>query len=140
MAGRKNQEGLPAAEEVNAFLGKEACLEGKMSFKGIFHIDGKYDGEVLSGDSLVIGNKAEVNAKIDVNNLIVMGKVRGNIKADNRIEIHPSGELQGNIQTSALIIMEGAIFEGKCQMGKKEIKGHEKVSSHKVKEKERTKT
>jgi len=135
MLGGKNQKGVPTSAEVNAFLGKGASLEGKMSFEGTFHIVGKYEGGILSGDSLVIAETAEVNARIKVNNLVVKGKVSGNIRATNRIEIHRSGEIWGDIQTPALIIMEGALFEGNCQMGKREIRGHEKVSSQKAKRK-----
>ena len=151
MLGGKNQKGVPTSAEVSAFLGKGASLEGKMSFEGTFHIVGKYEGGILSGDSLVIAETAEVNAQIKVNNLvvegkasgnirannlIVKGKVSGNIRANNRIEIHRSGEIWGDIQTPALTIMEGVLFEGKCRMGKREIKGHEKVSSRKQKRRE----
>ena len=148
--GGKNQKGLATSAEVNAFLGEGTSIEGKMSFEGTFHIVGNYEGEILSGDSLVIAETAEVNARIKVNNLvvkgkvsgnigannlIVKGKVSGNIKANDRIEIHRLGEIWGDIQTPALIIMEGALFEGNCQMGKREIRGHEKVSSQKAKKK-----
>ncbi len=133
MIGAKDQKGLPRAEEVNAFLGKGTTFEGKMTFEGIFRLDGKFDGEIFAGDSLIIGETGEVNAQINVNALIVNGKVSGNIAAKTRVEIYPPGTVHGNIKTPILIISEGAIFEGNCQMGKEEARRDEKVSVLKMK-------
>jgi len=137
MIAAKNQKGVPRAEEVNAFLGKGTTFEGKMTFEGLFRLDGKFDGEIFSGDSLVIGETGEVDAQINVNNLIVNGKISGNITANNRIEIAPSGEIRGNIQTSTLVMSEGAIFEGNCQMEKRQAGREEKISFLGTKETEK---
>jgi cytoskeletal protein CcmA (bactofilin family) len=106
----------PLAGEVNAFLGKGTSLEGKIRFEGMFRVEGAFHGEVLSGDSLVIGKTGEVKGQIHVGNLIVKGKLSGHVTADSRVEITPSGQIQGDIQTSTLIISEGAIFDGSCKM------------------------
>lgn len=133
MIGGKDQKGLPRTEEVNAFLGKGTTFEGKMTFEGMFRLDGKFDGEIFSGDSLVIGETGEVNAQINVNALIVNGKVSGGIAANSRVEIYPPGKVLGDIKTPILVISEGAIFEGHCQMGRMETRRDEKVSVLKVK-------
>lgn len=116
MLGKKDQEGLPTTDGVNAFIGRKTAFEGKIRFEGMFRIDGKYDGEILSGDSLVVGETAEVSARINVNTLTVHGKVNGNIAAKKRILIYPPGKLLGDIQTPVLAMSEGAIFEGNCRM------------------------
>jgi cytoskeletal protein CcmA (bactofilin family) len=133
MLGGKDQKGIPRTDEVNAFLGKGTTFEGKMTFEGLFRLDGKFDGEIFSGDSLIIGETGEVNAQIKVNNLIVNGNLKGSVTAGTRVEIYPPGRLLGDIQTPILIISEGAIFEGNCQMGKRESKRDEKVSVLKTK-------
>ena len=137
MLGRKTEEGVFTTGKVNAFLGKGTDFEGKIRFEGMFRIDGKYQGEILSGEALVIGDTGDVNAQISVNNLIVNGKVSGNITASNRIEIAPSGEIRADIQTSKLVISEGAIFEGNCQMEERQIRRDEKVSFLKTQESEK---
>jgi len=135
MIGKKDQEGLPTTEGVNAFLGISTVSEGKISFEGMCRLDGKYDGEILSGDSLVIGETAEVNGQITVNTLTVHGKVNGNITAKKRLVIYPPGKILGDIQTPVLVVSEGAVFEGNCQMERREITGDEKFSSLEVREK-----
>jgi cytoskeletal protein CcmA (bactofilin family) len=134
MIGKKSQEKPATTDGVNAYVGRNTTFEGKIRFEGIFRIDGTYDGEVLSGDSLVVGETAEVNAQINVNTLTVHGHVNGNITAKNRILIHSPGKVLGDIQTPVLVISEGAIFQGNCQMGKREDKRDEKVSHLKKKE------
>ena len=133
MLGGKDREGLPTTEGVNAFVGRRTAFQGKIRFEGLFRIDGKYDGEILSGDSLFIGETGEVNGQINVQILVVNGKVNGNIKAAKRIEIHSPGEILGDIQTPVLVISEGAVFVGNCQMEK--MRG-EKISSLKARESE----
>ena len=115
-------------DEVNAFLGKGTTFEGKMTFEGMFRLDGRFDGEISSGDSLIVGETGVVNAQITVNVLVINGLVNGNITANTRVEIHPPGKVQGNIQTPILVISEGAIFDGNCKMEKGEFKREEKVS------------
>jgi cytoskeletal protein CcmA (bactofilin family) len=128
MIGTKDQKGVPGTEEVNAFLGRGTTFDGKMSFDGMFRLDGKFKGEIVSGDSLIIGETGEVDAQIKVNSLIVNGKLTGGVTASIRIEINPPGKVLGDIKTPVLVISEGAVFEGNCQMEKKELGRDEKVS------------
>jgi cytoskeletal protein CcmA (bactofilin family) len=128
MIGGKDQKGLPRAEEVNAFLGKGTTFEGKMTFQGMFRLDGRFTGEIFAGGFLIIGEAGEVNARINVDALIVNGKVSGSVAASTRVEIHPPGRVTGDMKTPVLVIAEGAIFEGNCQMEKRETKRDEKVT------------
>jgi len=116
--GKRNGAELPTTDGVNAFIGKRTVFKGKMSFQGMFRVDGKYEGEIISGDSLVVGETAEISARIHVNTLTVHGNVNGNVIAKKRILIYPPGRILGDIQTPVLAVSEGAIFEGKCRMTK----------------------
>lgn len=104
--------------ELEAFLGKNTTFEGKMIFEGIARLDGKFHGEIFSGDALIIGETAAVNAEIKVGTLIVDGEVSGNVSAALKIEIHSAGKLHGNITAPTLVIEEGGFFEGSCNMEK----------------------
>ncbi len=126
--------------DLEAFLGKNTSFEGKMSFEGMVRLDGKFDGEIFSGDILIIGEMAIVNAKIKVGTLLVDGKVTGNVHARDKIEIHSTGELNGNINTPALVIKEGGIFDGTCKMDKGAEEAAPKVPPIKEKEAKDQKT
>ncbi|NIO03632.1 MAG: polymer-forming cytoskeletal protein [Proteobacteria bacterium] len=133
MIGARDQKGMPKGGEVNAFLGRGTTFEGKITFEGMFRLDGKFDGEIFAGDFLVVGESGQVNAQINVNALTVNGSVSGNITAKTRVEIHPPGRVIGDIKTPVLIISEGALFDGNCQMEKVETRREEKISVLKVK-------
>ena len=121
--------------EVEAFLGKNSSYEGKMGFEGMARLDGKFDGEIFSGDMLIIGETATVNAEINVSTLVIDGKVSGNVSATGKIEIHATGKLYGNITTPTLVIEEGGLFDGTCKM-EKEVEAKKKVTPFKEREAE----
>ena len=106
--------------EVNAFLGKGTEFEGKLSFEGIVRLDGKFEGEIKTDDTLIIGDTGEFNGEIYGNCIIISGKIIGNINAKARIEIKSPGKVYGNIKTPTLVLEEGSIFEGNCYMENKE--------------------
>ena len=105
-----------ADTEVAAFLGTGTEFNGTLTFEGTIRIDGKVSGEIVSQDTLVVGEDAEVDAEVNVGVLVCRGQVRGNVKASGRIELHETGEIRGNISTPRLMISEGAIFHGSCEM------------------------
>ena len=120
--------------DVEAFLGKNTSFEGKMSFEGMVRLDGRFNGEIFSGDVLMIGETAIVNAEIKVSTLVVDGKVTGNVSATGKIEIHSTGKLYGNITTPALVVEEGGVFDGTCKMDRGVEAAEKKVTPIKEKE------
>ena len=116
---------MKSKDEINAFLGRETEFEGKLSFKGAVRIDGHFAGEIFTEGTLIVGESAVIKSDIHVSHIIISGEIRGNIIADNRIEIHAPGKVFGNIQAPAVIIEEGVIFEGNCRMQESE-KGEDK--------------
>jgi cytoskeletal protein CcmA (bactofilin family) len=106
----------PASEEISAFLGKETLFEGKMTFEGVFRLDGKFEGEIFDSGTLIVGETAIVKGKIGINTIIINGLVEGEVYAKARVEIHSTGKVYGKLFTPTLTINEGAIFEGHCKM------------------------
>ncbi len=106
----------PSSEEISAYLGKQTLFEGKMTFEGVFRQDGKFEGEIFKSGTLIVGETAIVKGKIDLNTIIINGRVEGEIYAKARVEIHSTGKVYGNLVTPILTINEGGIFEGHCKM------------------------
>lgn len=105
-----------AMEEISAFLGKESVFEGKMSFQGVFRLEGRFQGEIFDSGILIVGESAKVIGKIGVHSIIINGHVEGEIIAQERVEIHSTGQFYGTLYTPVLIVNEGGILEGQCQM------------------------
>ena len=119
---KKEKEDVPSSlemrspDQINAFIGRGSEFEGKLTFTGTVRIDGKFTGEVLSKDVLVIGDGAKVKADIEVGTIITSGEVVGNIRALNKVEILAPGRVHGSIISPVLVVEEGVIFQGNCQM------------------------
>jgi len=103
--------------EIQACLGKGSRISGKLNFAGTVRVDGYVEGEIAAEDTLIVGERAVVTAQISGNNVIIRGKVTGDISARKRVEIRAPGKLFGNIVTPSLVIHDGVIFEGHCSMG-----------------------
>ena len=103
-------------EEISAFLGKETSFEGKMTFQGMFRLEGRFEGEIFDSGTLIVGEAAVIKGKIGVHTIIISGYVEGDLLAKGRVETHSSGKFYGNLLTSSLIIDEGGVFEGCCKM------------------------
>ena len=117
-APARNEEGKVStrAGDVHTLLGKGSEFEGKLSFEGQVRIDGKYSGQIATRDVLVIGEGARVSAEISAGTVIINGTVEGNIKATGLVELHPPAKVKGSIETPALSMDKGVIFEGQCKM------------------------
>jgi cytoskeletal protein CcmA (bactofilin family) len=104
------------SEEISAYLGKQTLFEGKMTFEGVFRLDGKFEGEIFESGTLIVGETASVKGKVGLHTIIINGIVEGEIYAKARVEIHSTGKVYGNLLAPILTINEGGIFEGHCKM------------------------
>ncbi len=95
-----------------------AKMQGTLSFKDPVNlkINGKFEGTLETRGTLTVGQTANVSAHINGENIVIAGKVKGDILARKMLVLMPTAVLNGNIQTPKLNVVEGAIFQGKCQM------------------------
>jgi cytoskeletal protein CcmA (bactofilin family) len=105
--------------ELNGFLDRGSSFKGELDFEDTMRIDGKFNGSITSKNELIVGEAAHIDGNIHVGRIAISGTVVGKIKADQRVEIHRNGKVYSDIDTPALIIEEGAIFQGNCVMGEK---------------------
>jgi cytoskeletal protein CcmA (bactofilin family) len=110
--------------ELNGFLDRGASFKGEMEFEDTMRIDGKFNGKIVSKNELIVGESAHIEGDVHVGRIAISGTVVGKIVADQRVEIHRSGKVYSDIETPALIIEEGAIFQGACVMGERDRKGN----------------
>ena len=103
-------------EDTKAVLGKGAEFIGKLIFKGNVRIDGDFEGEIFGQGSVDVGQGAMVKANIAVHSLYIGGEVQGNVEVQEKINIHSTGVLLGDVQTPVFIMEEGAVFEGRSRM------------------------
>ncbi|HEU4344099.1 MAG TPA: polymer-forming cytoskeletal protein [Candidatus Binatia bacterium] len=95
--------------------------EGRLMFTGTLAMNGKFRGEVLAADTLLLGEKGEVEAQVQVGVGIISGQVRGNITARERVELSRTARISGNIVTPVLVLAEGASFDGQCNTSPQEV-------------------
>ena len=114
---QKNEE-LP----IKAYLGSDALFKGTLSFEGTVRIDGKFEGQVNTNDTLVIGETGDMKADVKVGTLICKGQWNGAVVASKKIEMHPASKITGDIQTPALSIELGAVLDGQLNMTERESK------------------
>lgn len=97
-------------------LGPGTVIQGKLTFDTPVRIDGTLTGEVFSSKALYIGPSGKIDARIEAASLVILGSVKGNIKATEKIEILGSGNLEGQVSTPSLMIEAGCTFNGECSM------------------------
>ena len=105
------------ADSISTFIGADASIDGTIEFSGTIRVDGSVKGKITSnGGTVIVGEKASVDAEIVVGIAIIMGEVTGAIHANDRIEVYPPGRVGGNIQSPVISIEPGGIFNGNCTM------------------------
>lgn len=104
---------------LTALLDAGTAFEGRLTFSGTIHINGKFTGEISGNDHLVILDKGTVNGEIEVGTLEIAGEVTGQVRVREKIIITSTGRFRGELEAPAgsLEIHNGANFEGTCRMG-----------------------
>src|SRR5947208_16810138 len=103
--------------ELNGFLDHGSSFKGELEFEDTMRIDGRFNGKIISKNELIVGESAHIDGNIHVGRIAISGTVVGKIKADQRVEIHRNGKVYSDIDTPALIIEEGAVFQDNCVIG-----------------------
>lgn len=102
---------------LDTIIGKGSVIEGTLEVEGGIRIDGTVKGKISSTESLTIGNGGIVEADLNTKVAVIGGNVIGNVFALEKIELQSKSRVQGDITTKNLVVEEGAIFHGKCNMG-----------------------
>ena len=127
--GKRGDETTDSADvksgggNLTAFIDQGSDFDGKLTFKDTVRIDGSFQGEISSENTLIVGETGVIEAKIHSNTVIVSGTVVGDITAARQIVLHKSARVQGDMSAPSLIVEDGASFNGSLSMGRPDAKG-----------------
>jgi cytoskeletal protein CcmA (bactofilin family) len=106
-----------------ATIGKGLFVKGEISGSESLFVDGKVEGSInLPGNRVTVGRNGQVAASITAREIVILGKVRGNISASDRVDIRAEGALTGDVTAARISIEDGAFFKGGIDIKKVDAK------------------
>ena len=109
-----SKDGL--TEEWTGFIDQGVTVEGTLTVTGTFRIDGKMKGNIISEQTVILGESAKVEGQIEGNRIVIAGRFDGVIFAKGRVEIQPKGVVTGEVHAPCMVVDPGGIFDGHCHM------------------------
>jgi cytoskeletal protein CcmA (bactofilin family) len=101
-------------------IGQSIKIKGELTGNEDLTIDGHIDGKInLKDHHLTIGSNGRINAEIEAKSVLVNGEVVGNIRADDKVEISPSGSVHGDLSAPRVALADGSSFKGAIDMSNK---------------------
>jgi len=118
MFGKKNEIGaaITSFEKVDTIIGKGTEFSGRIKSAGIVRIEGKMDGELETSQDVIIVEGALINANIKARHAVISGVYNGNIVLDGKLEIRNTGQVFGDVKVAGIVIEDGGVFKGQCNM------------------------
>ena len=108
-------------EKLESFIGGNSRFKGDIDIKGTLRVDGAMEGNIAA-DWVILGEKGSLKGDVAARGIVVGGKIEGNLKAAEIVEIKPKGQVSGDIHTNKLTVLEGGTFDGRSTMKKEESK------------------
>ena len=102
-------------------IGAGTVFEGKLKTPGSIRIDGKVIGEITVTQNISIGTSGDIDGNVSARNMTIGGKVKGMITAQEKLVFESKAVVRGEIRAAKLVIDEGAIFDGKCEMSNAKV-------------------
>ena len=112
-----------AGQDFPTVIGPDASFKGELSFEKGLRLQGKFEGKVNTPGRLHVGKEAKLMADVEAGAIIVEGEARGNLTANERIELKQSCRYEGDLNASKLVVDEGAVFNGHVSVGPDAVKG-----------------
>ncbi len=118
----ENSNRAPAASSAEqATIGKGLFVKGEITGSESLFIDGKIEGNInLPGNRVTVGRNGQVAANVTAREVVILGKIRGNVNASDRVDIRAEGSLAGDVTAARISIEDGAYFKGGIDIRKPE--------------------
>jgi cytoskeletal protein CcmA (bactofilin family) len=115
-SSRLTRSAVTDGVEVESLIGEHTSFEGTLKTEGAVRLLGSVQGEIESKSTIIVEEKAHVTARLTAAQVTISGHVDGQIYCEGRVEIRPTGRVTGEISAGALIVQEGAYFDGNSKM------------------------
>ena len=109
-------------QEFPTIIGPDATFKGEMSFEKGLRLQGRFEGKISTAGRLHVSKEAKLSADVDAGAVVVEGDVKGNLNANDRIELKNSARYEGDLRASKLVVDEGAVFTGHVSVGPEAVK------------------
>jgi cytoskeletal protein CcmA (bactofilin family) len=106
-------------DKIENLVGKSCTVRGDLTAEGAFRVDGTVEGSMESKAAVVIGESGAVIGNVRATDVVVAGKVHGNVACSGHLEIMRTGVIEGDIEAKSLRIEIGGVFSGTSRMGAK---------------------
>lgn len=103
-------------------IGQDASFKGELSFEKGMKLHGRFEGKINTPGRLQVSKEAKMQADVDAGAITVEGEVRGNLSANDRIEMKQTARYEGDLRASKLVVDEGAVFVGHVAVGPDAVK------------------
>lgn len=100
-------------------IAADVAISGRINFPGNARIDGRLTGEVRADALLVVGPTALLRADVRAQSLVLFGTIEGSVCQSDSVELKPGSRLIGGLEASRVTVHAGAVFEGRCSIGKR---------------------
>jgi cytoskeletal protein CcmA (bactofilin family) len=105
-----------------ATIGKSLVIKGEVTGSESLYIDGRVEGSIhLPGNRVTVGRNGVIAANITAREAVILGKVRGNVSATDRVDIRNEGSLTGDVIAQRISIEDGAFFKGGIDIRKPNV-------------------
>jgi len=99
-----------------SLLSREVIIEGDIQGNENLQIEGKLKGSIKLAGDIYVGQTGVVDANVEADNVVILGRISGNVTARKQLQIQSSGKLMGDCTAQSIDIREGALFEGRSKM------------------------
>ncbi len=104
-------------EEFATVIGPDAQFKGELSFQGGVRIDGQFEGSITTSGKVFVTKSGRLRAEVRAGSVALEGTVEGNVHAEDRAELRATGTLRGDLKAAKMLVVEGATFVGRCEVG-----------------------
>ena len=106
-----------ATGEYATVIGPDARFKGELTFTGGVRIDGHFEGSIETQGKVLVSEGGELRAEVKATSVTLEGRLVGNLAAQDRVELKASARMEGDVRAAKLLVVEGATFVGRCEVG-----------------------
>lgn len=107
---------IVSSEQVETIVGRDTVFKGSISSNSSIRVDGQVEGEITTTGDVIIGQSGNAKVQVTARNATIAGSVTGNLNITEKLELAASATVQGDIKVGILVVGEGAVFKGSCEM------------------------